>query len=79
MRFVVFLSALLFAQRSLQQDSCEVFVEAAFRCVIAESAEIPKPEKCCGKCNGTGKVLSGDGLALVDCGCPEDCPCKGRK
>lgn len=27
-------------------------------------------------CHGTGKVKSGDGLALVDCGCEGGCKCK---
>lgn len=28
------------------------------------------------KCGGTGKVRSGDGLAIIDCGCPQTCKCK---
>lgn len=35
------------------------------------------PPSC--KCNGTGKVRSGDGLAIVDCGCPDTCKCKEGK
>lgn len=34
------------------------------------------PAKCCGKCNGTGRVKSGDGLAWVPCECPDTCSCK---
>lgn len=33
------------------------------------------PPEC--RCGGTGKVRSGDGLAMVDCGCPSTCRCKG--
>lgn len=33
------------------------------------------PPDC--RCGGTGKVRSGDGLAMVDCGCPSTCKCKG--
>jgi hypothetical protein len=35
------------------------------------------PPSC--KCNGTGKVRTGDGLAIVDCGCPSTCKCKEGK
>lgn len=35
------------------------------------------PPSC--KCGGTGKVRSGDGLAIVDCGCPSTCKCKEGK
>jgi hypothetical protein len=58
---------------------CECFSEAAYECIKAESRSVDEPEKCCGKCNGTGKVRSGDGLALVDCPCPPTCPCKAKK
>lgn len=69
------------AGRSYQQDLCEMFSDAAFAVFVAESADrpvepSPAPEKCEGECKGTGKVLSGDGLAMVDCDCPENCPCK---
>lgn len=57
---------------------CECFSDAAYECIKAESRPVDEPEKCCGKCNGTGKVRSGDGLALVDCPCPETCPCKNK-
>lgn len=35
----------------------------------------PQPVKCCGKCNGTGMVWSGDGLQRLQCPCPATCPC----
>lgn len=35
------------------------------------------PPSC--KCGGTGKVRSGDGLAIVGCECPETCKCKEGK
>lgn len=31
---------------------------------------------CCQECGGTGKVRSGDGIAMVGCQCDESCPCK---
>lgn len=58
----------------------EYFSQAAYECVAAESRPAdPQPRKCCGKCNGTGKVLSGDRLALVPCECDPSCECKGGK
>lgn len=59
----------------------ECFADAAYACVVAESKASPSPEQpeCCGKCNGTGKVLSGDRLALVDCECDPSCPCKKKQ
>jgi len=60
---------------------CECFAQAAYACAMAESAspDGESPEKpCCGQCNGTGKVLSGDKLALVDCECDPSCPCKSK-
>lgn len=35
----------------------------------------PPPVKCCGKCNGTGMVPTGDGITRVWCSCPQTCPC----
>jgi hypothetical protein len=57
----------------------ECFADAAYACVVAESKIEASPAKCCGKCNGTGKVLSGDRLALVDCDCEPSCPCKKKQ
>lgn len=34
--------------------------------------------RCCGECNGTGLVRSGDGLEWVPCRCPDGCECKGK-
>lgn len=51
----------------------------------AEPTPAPEPEsdKCVAgcKCNGTGKEVSGDGVAIVGCRCPDTCKCKshGRK
>lgn len=59
----------------------ECFAQAAYACYVAESrgGGESSPEKpCCGQCNGTGKVLSGDRLALVDCECDSSCPCKSK-
>lgn len=59
---------------------CECFSEAAYRCIRAEKlADDVHDGKCCGDCGGTGKVRSGDGLAIVDCPCPETCSCKQKK
>lgn len=58
---------------------CECFATAAYEAVRAETRdETPQPQ-CCGKCNNTGKVRSGDGLAIVPCPCPDTCPCKAKK
>lgn len=57
----------------------ECFADAAYACVAAESKVETSPAKCCGKCNGTGKVLSGDRLALVDCDCDPSCSCKKKQ
>lgn len=47
---------------------------------VEPPAPAPTPAaKCCGKCNGTGWVLSGDGIAKVPCPCPATCPCKKPK
>lgn len=82
--FLALAFASLVAGRSYQQDLCEMFSDAGFAVVVTESADRPvepepAPEKCEGKCKGTGKVLSGDGLALVDCDCPDNCPCKTNR
>lgn len=39
-----------------------------------EPGPAPVPEKC--PCGGTGKVRSGDGIAVIDCGCS---PCRCSK
>jgi hypothetical protein len=53
---------------------CECFSNAAYEaCKVGKA---PAPSVCCGKCNNTGKVRSGDGLAIVDCPCPATCKCK---
>lgn len=36
------------------------------------------PKQCCGRCNGTGKVRTGDGLSIVPCDCPENCKCGAK-
>jgi hypothetical protein len=33
------------------------------------------PQRCCGECNGTGMVWSGDRLLRFPCPCPPTCPC----
>lgn len=59
---------------------CECFSEAAYQCIRVQSLAVtPEQESCCGDCGGTGKVRSGDGLAIVDCPCPETCSCKQKK
>jgi hypothetical protein len=58
----------------------ECFVQAAYECFAAEARQPPPPaRRCCGKCNGTGRVLSGDRLALVPCECDPSCECKSGK
>ena len=53
---------------------CECFATAA-RDACGAKTSTPKVE-CCGKCGNTGKVRSGDGQAIVDCPCPDNCKCK---
>jgi len=56
---------------------CECFSNAAYEAWKADRVPRPSPQvECCGKCGGTGKVRSGDGLAIVDCPCPATCKCK---
>lgn len=65
---------------SRQSLLCECFSQAAYDVITAESSPTPDaPQKCCGKCGGTGRVKSGDGLAWVACPCPETCECKQAK
>lgn len=56
----------------------ECFAVAAYDAIAAEKFADPAPQppgKCCGKCVN-GKVRSGDGIAWVDCPCPDTCKCK---
>lgn len=62
----------------------ECFATAAYEAVAAEQrADVPVEHKCCGNCgkNGLpkGKVLSGDGISVVPCPCPDSCECKKKK
>jgi hypothetical protein len=57
------------------------FVGLAIAVIQLQPTPAPAPDapsKCCAECNGTGKVRSGDGLALVPCECPPQCPCKAK-
>lgn len=61
------------------------FAEVAYDVYVAEkkakeaTPEEVQPTKCCGECKGTGKVLSGDRITRVPCGCPDTCECKKKK
>jgi hypothetical protein len=57
---------------------CECFADAAYEVLRAEQ-NFREKAPCCGKCGGTGKVKSGDGLSMVDCPCDPDCECKQKK
>lgn len=57
---------------------CECFANAAYEVLRAERG-FRERAPCCGKCNGTGKVRSGDGISLVDCPCEPGCECKQKK
>lgn len=57
---------------------CECFANAAYEAVRASRPKPDDTNTCCGKCNNTGKVRSGDGLAIVSCPCSEACPCKRK-
>lgn len=52
-----------------------VAVWLAFAPAAVSPKPEPAPQKCCGACNGTGMVWTGDGLARVHCPCPSTCPC----
>lgn len=56
----------------------ECFSQAAYEAYRAEVLPSSKPQTCCGKCNNTGKVRSGDGLSIVPCPCPQTCKCKTK-
>lgn len=58
---------------------CECFAEAAYDVVRSQTLQPESATSCCGKCNGTGKVRSGDGLSIVPCPCPPTCKCKAGK
>jgi len=55
----------------------------AYALLAAEAGPTPAPpatgctEGC--RCNGTGKEKSGDGIAIVECRCPDSCECKKKK
>lgn len=55
-------------------------VGLAFATLARPELPQPEPQKCCGRCgkNGLppGKVRSGDGVAIIDCGCEPGCACK---
>lgn len=57
----------------MKMSTAAVAVWLAFAPV--EPAPQPSPAKCCGKCNNTGMVWSGDGLQRLQCPCPATCPC----
>lgn len=52
--------------------------------LMGEDSPTPAPPAPAGqceegcKCNGTGKEKSGDGLAVIECRCPETCKCKNK-
>lgn len=61
----------------------ECFAVAAYEAIRAEQlAVLNEPRPCCGTCgkNGLpkGKVLSGDGISVVDCPCDPSCSCKSQ-
>lgn len=82
---IVFFAIFMAGCGRIPQDQidllCECFTKAAIEAVRARLERKPKPAPagCCKECNGTGKVRSGDGLALVDCPCPPNCKCKCAK
>lgn len=57
----------------------ECFSLAAYETLSRNAAPDDKPPTvCCGECNGTGLVRSGDKLEWVPCPCPDDCECKKK-
>lgn len=77
---------LLFAgcQAAIDIDRADIIAELAtqYAAIVVNKPEAPTPDKpregcvegC--RCNGTGKERTGDGLAVVNCRCPDDCSCK---
>lgn len=62
---------------------CECFSQAAYEVIAAERAAGVTPgSECCRGCgkNGLpkGKVMSGDGITVVPCPCPDSCECKRK-
>lgn len=66
----------------LEPPSCTgaACVGLAFATLARAEQPQPEPKKCCGKCgkNGLppGKIRSGDGVAIIDCGCDPGCACR---
>jgi hypothetical protein len=53
-----------------------------YAAIAVNPPSAPSPDQPTGecvegcRCNGTGKEKTGDGLATVDCRCPDSCKCK---
>lgn len=87
MRRAVLLSSIFLAGcASAQKSDLQPFVAVAGAYAMVEYRAEPTPapepasDKCAAgcKCNGTGKELSGDGVALIGCRCPDSCKCKAN-
>lgn len=83
--FLMVIPALFASQAYADNDRAGLIAALAVRyaAIVCVPRDAPKPpsegcaEGC--KCNGTGKERSGDGLAIVNCRCDDDCECKAGK
>ena len=85
--FIATVAAIIVGCSASQQtkNDLQPFVAAAGYYGLLSAASGPKPAPApsgcttgC-RCNGTGEERSGDGISMVSCRCPENCPCKNKK
>jgi len=65
----------------LQNEAIVAYSVAALYEEPKETVPTPTPNptpKTCNRCNGTKKVRSGDGLALIPCECGDGCQCSTK-
>lgn len=80
--FLIFLLALPGCQTLAELDRADIIAALAVRygaLSVRNPAPLPDDKTGCEEgcqCAGTGKERSGDGLAIVNCRCDDDCECK---
>jgi len=83
--FLICLLALPGCQTIAEIDRADIIAELAVRygaMSVRKPAPLPDDKTGCDEgcqCNGTGEERSGDGLAVVNCRCDDDCECKQAK
>lgn len=83
--FLICLLALPGCQTIAEIDRADIIAELAVRygaMSVRNPAPLPDDKIGCDEgcqCNGTGEERSGDGLAVVNCRCDDDCECKPAK